>query len=108
MHGKWPTPSSRRSRSPCATDCSLGSAPPTPSSNWSYCLVNGFDPRWGTPPDNYWGLPLQFDTTNGVYIYDHAYALKNGRVAGRIDVLTYTNATEGEVNLGYLAGMRLQ
>jgi hypothetical protein len=52
-----------------------GSAPPLKPTPTPTCIVNGFDPRWGTPPADWKSVALQFDATTGAYRFDLRWAL---------------------------------
>ena len=56
-------------------------APPPPEPQ-RVCLINGYDPRWGTPPGTYKNIALPFDASSGVYEFDRAYADRNSPTAG--------------------------
>lgn len=49
--------------------------PTLPATPPSVCVVNGFDPRWGMPPDAVFGIPLRFDAARGWYDFDRGDAL---------------------------------
>ncbi len=57
-------------------------APPPPEPQ-RVCLINGYDPRWGAPPDTYKNIALPFDPSSGVYAFDRAYADRNSPTAGQ-------------------------
>lgn len=61
------------------TEAALRRAPvprPTlPAAPPPVCIVNGFDPRWGPPPDSAFGVPLRFDAAKGWYDFDRLDAL---------------------------------
>jgi hypothetical protein len=46
-------------------------APPAPQ---DVCVVNGFDPAWGRPPERVWGLRMRFDESVAAYVYDYEYS----------------------------------
>lgn len=55
--------------------------PPLPAPQ-GFCVVNGFDPRWGVPPSTYQGVVMQFDPGMGAYRFqpqalEHAFASQN-------------------------------
>ena len=43
---------------------------PPPPAPQDFCIVNGFDPRWGTPPGSWRGVVLRFDPALGAYRFD--------------------------------------
>ena len=45
---------------------------PPPPAPQDVCLVNGFDPRWGTPPGEWRGVVMRFEPTLGAYGFDAA------------------------------------
>ncbi len=49
---------------------------PPPPAPQQPCIVNGFDPKWGEPPDEYMGVPLSFDPEVGAYQYDVAETMR--------------------------------
>ncbi len=63
-----------RMATPSPLPLRTAAAPPQPVKT---CIVNDFDPRWGTPPAAYMSIPLQFDASTGYYVFDEAYALRN-------------------------------
>lgn len=56
-------------------------APPPPEPQ-RVCLINGYDPRWGAPPDTYKDIAMPFDPSSGVYGFDRAYVDRYSPTAG--------------------------
>ena len=83
---------------PASSQC----LPPLPAPQ-QVCIVNGFEPNWGTPPADYRSVPLIFDPELGAYQFDMEYAKRQLR-----DPSNVTMVWIRDVAAHYASGLMLQ
>ncbi len=77
---------------------------PPPPAPQETCLMNAFDPAWGTPPGAISGVPVAFDSALGAYRFDVAHA----QAGGNLDQDLVASRTFKELWRRWEQGMMLQ